>query len=152
MNKGSDRSTLALEVGDRAAVTRRALEAFKGHARDARLSFAAPEHLFRLLTTKRWEILLAIFPRLRVKITLSQNGETAPVSIPGSPSPPRLRAARCGGAAGDDRVILPTALQLYFADGVSAIRSLARCFRLALLSWPQAAMMSRPRGVLTGEA
>jgi len=29
---------------------------------------------------------------------------------------------------------------------------LARCFMLALLSWPQAAMMSRPRGVRTGLA
>ena len=28
----------------------------------------------------------------------------------------------------------------------------ARCFRLALLSWPQAAMMSRPRGLRTGLA
>ena len=32
------------------------------------------------------------------------------------------------------------------------MRSLARCFTLSLLSWPQAAMMSRPRGVRTGEA
>jgi hypothetical protein len=28
----------------------------------------------------------------------------------------------------------------------------ARSFTLSLLSWPQAAMMSRPRGVRTGEA
>jgi hypothetical protein len=33
-----------------------------------------------------------------------------------------------------------------------AARWLARSFTEALLSWPQAAMMSRPRGVLTGEA
>ena len=38
------------------------------------------------------------------------------------------------------------------ADRISAIRALARCFTLSLLSWPQAAMMSRPRGVRTGEA
>jgi len=34
----------------------------------------------------------------------------------------------------------------------SAIASLARCFTLSLFSWPQAAMMSRPRGVRIGEA
>ena len=33
-----------------------------------------------------------------------------------------------------------------------ANRALARCFMLALFSWPQAAMMSRPRGVRTGLA
>lgn len=43
------------------------------------------------------------------------------------------------------------------ADAVSIARAsvclaLARCFTLSLLSWPQAAMMSRPRGVRTGEA
>jgi|WetSurMetagenome_2_1015567.scaffolds.fasta_scaffold115726_3 hypothetical protein len=43
MNKGSDRNTLRLEVGGRAAVTRRAMEAFKGRAQGARLSFASPE-------------------------------------------------------------------------------------------------------------
>ncbi len=32
------------------------------------------------------------------------------------------------------------------------MRALARCFTLALLSWPQAAMMSRPRGLRTGLA
>ena len=39
-----------------------------------------------------------------------------------------------------------------FAERIAAMRSPARCFTLSLLSWPQAAMMSRPRGVRTGEA
>ena len=34
----------------------------------------------------------------------------------------------------------------------SAMRSRADSFSVALLSWPQAARMSRPRGVRTGEA
>lgn len=37
-------------------------------------------------------------------------------------------------------------------DRSSAIRSLARCLTLSLFSCPQAAMMSRPRGVRIGEA
>src|SRR5438046_9531888 len=41
---------------DRKAVFRRALEAFKGRKQDARISFASPELLFRVLTLKRWEI------------------------------------------------------------------------------------------------
>jgi predicted transcriptional regulator len=49
-------NTVTLEIADRAAVSRRALEAFKGRAQGARLSFTTPELLFRLLTTKRWEI------------------------------------------------------------------------------------------------
>ena len=34
----------------------------------------------------------------------------------------------------------------------SAMRSRADIFSVALLSWPQAAKMSRPRGVRTGDA
>ena|SRR5438046_2210731 len=41
---------------DRKAVFRRALEAFRGRKQDARISFASPELLFRVLTMKRWEI------------------------------------------------------------------------------------------------
>ncbi len=52
--------TVTLEIADRAAVSRRALEAFKGRAQGARISFATPELLFRLLTTKRWEIVRAM--------------------------------------------------------------------------------------------
>ena len=42
--------------------------------------------------------------------------------------------------------------QSVMAMARSAIRSRADSFSLALLSWPQAARMSRPRGVRTGEA
>jgi predicted transcriptional regulator len=52
--------TVTLNVSDRKAVSRRALEAFKGRAQGARISFATPELLFRLLTTKRWEIVRAM--------------------------------------------------------------------------------------------
>jgi predicted transcriptional regulator len=52
--------TVTLDVADRKAVSRRTLEAFKGRDQGARISFATPELLFRLLTTKRWEILRAM--------------------------------------------------------------------------------------------
>ncbi len=51
---------VTLVVSDQEAVSRRALEAFKDRAQGARISFATPELLFRLLTTKRWEIVRAI--------------------------------------------------------------------------------------------
>ena len=51
---------VTLVVSDQEAVSRRALEAFKGRAQGARISFATPELLFRLLTTKRWEIVRAM--------------------------------------------------------------------------------------------
>jgi predicted transcriptional regulator len=41
-------------------VRRRALEAFKGRKQRARISFATPELLWKVLTTKRWELLKAI--------------------------------------------------------------------------------------------
>jgi predicted transcriptional regulator len=41
-------------------VRRRALEAFKGRKQRARVSFATPELLWKVLTTKRWELLKAI--------------------------------------------------------------------------------------------
>jgi predicted transcriptional regulator len=52
--------TVTLGISGRSAVARRALEAFKGRKQDARISFATPELLFRLLTIKRWELLRAI--------------------------------------------------------------------------------------------
>ena len=42
--------------------------------------------------------------------------------------------------------------QSVIAIARSAMRSRAESFSVALLSWPQAARMSRPRGVRTGEA
>jgi len=52
--------TVTLEVATREAVTRRAVDAFKGRKAGARISFASPELLFRLLTAKRWELLRAM--------------------------------------------------------------------------------------------
>ncbi len=52
--------TVTLEVASREDVTRRALEAFRGKKQRARLSFATPELLWRVLTAKRWEVLKAM--------------------------------------------------------------------------------------------
>jgi predicted transcriptional regulator len=52
--------TVTLEVATRDEVTRRALEAFKGKKQRARISFATPELLWKVLTAKRWEVLKAM--------------------------------------------------------------------------------------------
>ena len=52
--------TVTLEVTSREEVTRRALEAFKGKRQRARISFATPELLWKVLTAKRWEVLKAM--------------------------------------------------------------------------------------------
>lgn len=51
---------VTLEVASREEVTRRALEAFKGRRQQARISFATPELLWKVLTAKRWELLKAM--------------------------------------------------------------------------------------------
>jgi predicted transcriptional regulator len=48
---------VTLEVSSAADVRRRALDAFKGKKQRARISFATPELLWRVLTAKRWELL-----------------------------------------------------------------------------------------------
>jgi predicted transcriptional regulator len=55
-----DMKTVTLDVADRKAIDRRALDAFKGSKQGARISFATPELLFRLLTAKRWELIRAM--------------------------------------------------------------------------------------------
>jgi predicted transcriptional regulator len=52
--------TVTLEVSTREAVTRRVLDAFKGRAQGARISFATPELLFGVLTAKRWDLIRAM--------------------------------------------------------------------------------------------
>ena len=52
--------TVTLEVASRADVTRRAIEAFTGKKQRARISFATPELLWKVLTAKRWELLKAM--------------------------------------------------------------------------------------------
>ena len=52
--------TVTLEVASKADVTRRALEAFRGKKRRARISFATPELLWKVLTAKRWGLLKAM--------------------------------------------------------------------------------------------
>ena len=52
--------TVTLEVASREDVTHRALEAFGGKKQRARISFATPELLWKVLTAKRWELLKAM--------------------------------------------------------------------------------------------
>jgi predicted transcriptional regulator len=49
--------TVTLEVASREDVTRRALEAFRGKKQRARINFATPELLWKVLTAKRWELI-----------------------------------------------------------------------------------------------
>ena len=49
--------TVTLEVASREDITRRTLAALKGKKQEARISFATPELLWRVLTAKRWELL-----------------------------------------------------------------------------------------------
>ncbi len=52
--------TVTLEVSALKDVKRRARDAFKGGKQGARISFATPELLFRLMTAKRWELVRAM--------------------------------------------------------------------------------------------
>jgi predicted transcriptional regulator len=49
--------TVTLEVATLKNVKRRVQDAFKGRKQGARISFATPELLFRVLTAKRWELI-----------------------------------------------------------------------------------------------
>lgn len=49
--------TVTFEVASREDVTRRAIGALKGKKQQARISFATPELLWKVLTAKRWELL-----------------------------------------------------------------------------------------------
>jgi predicted transcriptional regulator len=60
MQGDDDMKTVTLGVAARDAVSRRALDAFKGRKQGAHISFAAPELLFRLLTAKRWALIRAM--------------------------------------------------------------------------------------------
>jgi predicted transcriptional regulator len=51
---------VTLGVSDIGTVSRRAIGALEGRKQGARISFASPELLFRVLTTKRWEIVRAM--------------------------------------------------------------------------------------------
>lgn len=52
--------TVTLEVASAQEVKRRALEAFGGRKQQARISFATPELLWKVLTAKRWELIKAM--------------------------------------------------------------------------------------------
>ena len=52
--------TVTLGIANRETVSRRTLDAFKGRKQGARISFATPELLFKLLTAKRWELIRAM--------------------------------------------------------------------------------------------
>jgi predicted transcriptional regulator len=51
---------VTLSVADRQAVKQRALKAFSGKRRDAHISFASADLLWKVLTAKRWELLKAM--------------------------------------------------------------------------------------------
>ena len=51
---------VTLQVAKLEEVKRRTQDAFKGKKQGARISFATPELLFRLMTTKRWELIRAL--------------------------------------------------------------------------------------------
>ena len=48
---------VTLQVASLDDVKRRAQDAFRGHRQGARITFASPELLFKLMTAKRWELL-----------------------------------------------------------------------------------------------
>jgi predicted transcriptional regulator len=48
---------VTLDIASIEEVKRRTLEAFKGKKQGARLSFASPELLWKVLTAKRWQLL-----------------------------------------------------------------------------------------------
>jgi predicted transcriptional regulator len=52
--------TVTFQIANANAAKRRTRDAFKGKKQGARISFAAPEVLFRLLTAKRWELIRAL--------------------------------------------------------------------------------------------
>ncbi len=49
--------TVTLQVASLDEVKKRAEEAFRGRKQSARITFASPELLFKLMTAKRWELL-----------------------------------------------------------------------------------------------
>lgn len=52
--------TVTLQVAGLDEVKRRGHAAFQGRRQGARISFAAPELLFRIMTGKRWELIRAM--------------------------------------------------------------------------------------------
>jgi predicted transcriptional regulator len=52
--------TVTLDVASAHDVRRRTTQAFKGKKQPARISFATPELLWKVLTAKRWELVKAM--------------------------------------------------------------------------------------------
>ncbi len=153
-------------ASDRKAVSRRAPDAFGGHKQGARISLAAPELLFRVLSGKRRELVRAptgagpLF-----ECFLQACGSPADETRIQNREPPEpdilyahphvgkiLHAVKLFESDKQANCRIQPGIRASSAERIAAIRSLARCLTLSLLSWPQAAMMSRPRGVRTGEA
>jgi hypothetical protein len=63
--------TVTLEVASRKDVSRRALKPFSGKRQRARISFATPELLWKVLMAKRWEVLKAMASQGRFRDTSS---------------------------------------------------------------------------------
>jgi predicted transcriptional regulator len=60
--------TVTLSVSSIAEARRRASAAFRGKRQGARISFASPELLWKVLTNKRWDILKAMAGQGRLSI------------------------------------------------------------------------------------
>src|ERR1700712_5405248 len=50
-------NVVTLQIATLGDVKKRAEKAFRGQKQGARITFASPELLFKLLTTKRWELI-----------------------------------------------------------------------------------------------
>jgi predicted transcriptional regulator len=57
---GKQMKIVTLEVASAEDVKRRTRNAFRGRKQGARISFASPELLWKVLTAKRWELLKAM--------------------------------------------------------------------------------------------
>ncbi len=98
--------------------------------------------------------------RFAARIGLDRRGEAIPLSgndeqhrgDDRKSSAERHQQQAHDQAADDHKVFAQKAISPSSAIARSARRSRADSFSVALLSWPQAARMSRPRGVRTGEA
>lgn len=93
--------TVTLQVTKTESVKRRVREAFQGKKQGARISFATPELLFRLLTAKRWDLIRAL-------------AGAGPVTIRGAA---RLVDRDVKAVHGDVRALLDAGVLRKTADG-----------------------------------
>lgn len=66
--------TVTLTLASADEMKRRALQAFKGRKQSARVSFATPELLWKVLTAKRWELIKAMAGPLTIRAVARRLG------------------------------------------------------------------------------